>query len=277
MKKTRIGILGCGAIGEGVALFIEKHLATHAILWGVSDRDTEKAEHLLGRLSSTARIFDADALARNVDLIIETASVEAAREILAKALRYRKDVVILSVGALVGNRDLLRAAQKRSSKIYIPSGAICGVDGLGALSLGNIRRITLTTSKPPRGLAGARYLTEKKINLSNLKSEKLIFQGSVNEAIKYFPQNINVAATLFLAASLNSHGKVREKNIKVAIKADPAVSANVHHIVIEAEETSVEIIIKNVPSKINPKTSALAILSTQSLLKKMFSPFKVGS
>jgi aspartate dehydrogenase len=277
MNKTKIGIVGCGAIGEGVARFIERELSKKAILWGIADKDTEKAENLLDKLSSTPRILDTESLIKNVNLVIETASVEAARYVLKKAVEFRKNAIILSVGALIENRAILKTAQERNIEIHIPSGAICGVDGVGALSLGGIKKITLTTSKPPRGLAGAQYLIEKRINLTNLKKEKIIFKGSVSEAIRYFPQNINVAATLFLAATLKKGSHFNEKNIEVCIKADPNVKANVHRITIEAEETTIEIVIKNVPSETNPKTSALAILSTQHLLNKIFSSFKVGS
>jgi aspartate dehydrogenase len=165
-------------------------------------------------------------------------------------------------------------AQKRGIKIYVPSGAICAVDGVGALSLGNIRRISLVTSKPPKGFLGVEYLKKKSINVANLKKEKIIFKGGVREAIRYFPQNINVAATLLLAASST---KGARSDVEVCIKADPNVKANVHRIEIEAQETKVNIVIENIASKLNPKTSTLAILSTQYLLKKIFSAFKVGS
>jgi aspartate dehydrogenase len=272
--KTKIGIVGCGAIGREVALFIEKQLSDNVILWGLADKDVEKAELLAEALTSTPRIVAADFLIKNVDLVIETASVDAAKYILGKALLYNTDVLVLSVGALIEDASLLERAKKKGINIYVPSGAICGVDGLGALSLGEIRKISLTTSKPPKGLIGAAYLVKHKISLENLKEEKVIFKGTVKEAIKYFPQNINVAAILFLASSF--FGKSGH-TVEVCIKADPHVERNVHRIDIDTEESKVSIIVENVPSKTNPKTSALAVLSTQYLLKKLFSSFKIGS
>lgn len=261
--------MGCGAIGEGVALFIDKELQDKAILWAVCDQDTEKAEILVEKISMVPKICEIDTLIKNVDLVIEAASVAAARYILNKAIILKKDVVILSVGAFIEDSSILKKAKARGINIYVPSGAICGVDGLGALSLGEIKRISLTTSKPPKGLLGADYLKKKRINLVNLKKEKVIFKGGVKEAIKYFPQNINVAATLLLASSF--------KSVEVCIKADPKVQRNIHRIEIDTEEAKVSIAIENVPSKANPKTSTLAILSAQYLLKKIFSSFKIGS
>jgi aspartate dehydrogenase len=268
-NKVKVGIVGCGAIGEGVASFIDRELKDKVTLYAVSDQDTEKAEILVEKLSADVEILDIDRLIKKVDLVIEAASVGAATDILEKAVELKKDVIILSVGAFMKDFSLIEKARKRGINIYVPSGAICGVDGLGALSLGEIRRITLTTSKPPKGLLGADYLKKHKINLTNLKEEKIIFSGGVKEAIKYFPQNINVAATLFLVSGA--------KEVQVCIKADPKVERNIHRIEIDTEEAKISISIENVPSKINPKTSALAILSTQYLLKKLFSSFKIGS
>jgi aspartate dehydrogenase len=268
-NKLKIGIVGCGAIGEGVALFIDKELKDKAILLALADSDTEKAEILTEKLSSTPKILDINTLIKSVDLVIEAASIDAAKYILQKAIIFKKDVIILSVGALVKKRFINREAERRGINIYVPSGAICGVDGLGALSLGDIKRVCLVTSKPPKGLLGVKYLKKKRVNLTNLKKEMVIFKGTVEKAIKHFPQNINVAATLLLATSF--------KNVEVCIKADPNVKRNTHRIEIDTGEARISINIENVPSKTNPKTSALAILSTQYLLKKIFSSFKIGS
>jgi aspartate dehydrogenase len=177
--------------------------------------------------------------------------------------------VILSVGAFIEDFSIIEKARKSGINIYVPSGAICGVDGLGALSLGEINKVTLTTSKPPKGFLGAPYLKKHKIHLTHLKEEKVIFEGGVKQAIKYFPQNINVAATLLLASGA--------KEVRVCIKADPRIERNIHRIEIDTQEARVSISIENMPSKLNPKTSALAVLSTQYLLKKIFSSFKIGS
>ena len=268
-KKAKIGIVGCGAIGADVAVFIDKSLKKSAQLVGLADSDKKRAKGLQKKLGSKPQIYDLDSLVKRSDLVIEAASVEAAKVILKKALLYKKDVLILSVGAFVSAVDVFKEAQKKNINIYVPSGAICGIDGLGALRLGNIRKISLTTSKPPKGLKGADFLKKKRINLENLIEETVIFKGGVKEAIKYFPKNINVAATLLLASN--------SKDVGVCIKTDPKLKRNTHIIEVVADEAKIKISVENVPSKSNPKTSALAILSTKALLERIFSPFKVGS
>ncbi|MCM8819389.1 MAG: DUF108 domain-containing protein [Candidatus Omnitrophica bacterium] len=269
MNKIKIGIVGCGAIGSEVAVFIEKALKDKTILWGVCDKDIEKAENLVSRLKTSPRICEIDVLLKNADLIIECASVEAASYLLARTLTFKKDLIILSVGALIGAKKILEKAQKYNIKIYVPSGAICGIDGIGALSLGKIKKITLISSKPPTGFVQNKYLEKKNIDVLRLKKETVIFKGSVKEAIKYFPQNINVAATLYLA-SLHS-------NIDVYIKVNPKIKRNIHFITVQSDTTKLTIAVENIPSKINPKTSSLAILSVKYLLKKIVSSFCMGS
>jgi aspartate dehydrogenase len=268
-KKIQIGIAGCGAIGRQVASFIEKELFAYAAVTALFDRESTKAQALKRRLGGKPVIMGLDGLARKVDLIIEAASQQCASQVFQKALCYKKNVMILSVGALIHDMALIKKGAAAGIQVYVPSGAICGVDGIGALSLGKIKKILLTTSKPPSGFLGAAYLKKKGIAVQALKKKKVIFQGTVAQAVKYFPQNINVAATLLLASA--------GSNVKVSIETDPTITRNVHKIEIQAREAHLKIEVHNVPSSVNPKTSALAILSTQYLLRKIFSSFKIGS
>jgi aspartate dehydrogenase len=269
MKKVMVGLVGCGAIGSKTAEFISSKLKDKICLWAITDKDGSKALNLSGNIVPKPKVLDVERLVKGSDLVIETASQAAAKEVLAKAIIYKKDVMIVSVGALVSAADLLKAAAKAGIKIYVPSGAICGVDGLGALSMGKIKSLSLITSKPPAGFIGVDYLKRKNIDPAVFKTAQVIFKGRVREAIKNFPQNINVAATLLLASDF--------KNVLVTIKVDPGLKRNVHRIEIVAREASISFEIENVPSQDNPKTSALTVLSVQYLLKKMFSPFKIGS
>ncbi|MCP4653299.1 MAG: DUF108 domain-containing protein [Candidatus Omnitrophica bacterium] len=269
MKKTKIGIVGCGGIGTGVACFVDKNLKDKVFIYAICDVDSEKACVLKKKLKAHPKVLGLDDLIKSADLIVEVASKEAAKLTLAKAIKYKKDVMILSVGALIENKALIKKADACGINIYIPSGAICGVDGLGALSVANIKDISLITSKPPKGLIGADYLKNKKIDLNNLKKEKVVFNGSVNEAIKHFPKNINVAAILLLVSNFSK--------VNVCIKADPKIKRNTHRIEINAKEAKICVEVANVPSSVNPKTSTLAILSAQYMLKKIFSSLKIGN
>ncbi|MCF7875032.1 MAG: DUF108 domain-containing protein [Candidatus Omnitrophica bacterium] len=267
MKK--IGIVGCGAIGEGVALSINKAASCQFVLAALADKRKTAAASLNKKLSKKAKIKNIKNLVREVDLVIEAASQDAASKAIKYALDFKKDLIILSVGALIKNPNILKEIRAKKINLYIPSGAISGIDGLAALAQGNIRKLTLTTSKPPAGLAGTKYLKNKKINTNKTTKPVTVFSGSVTEAIRHFPKNINVAATLFLASKFDG--------IKVVIKLNPKIKRNIHKIEAIADEAKIKIEVENASSKMNPKTSALTILSVQHLLEKIFSSFKIGS
>lgn len=95
-------------------------------------------------------------------MIIETASAKALGLVLEKAIKNNKDIFAMSVGGLLGRARLLKSAESRGIKVYLPSGAICGIDGLKSASIGRIDSVTLTTRKPPKGLEGAPYLKKER-------------------------------------------------------------------------------------------------------------------
>jgi hypothetical protein len=54
--------------------------------------------------------------------------------------------------------------------------------------------VTLTTRKPPKGLAGAPYVVERGIDLDGLAEETVIFEGTAREACKGFPTNVTAGS-----------------------------------------------------------------------------------
>lgn len=267
MKK--IAIVGCGTIGEAAAVFIDKKLKDKAVVCGLSDIDNKKACRLAKKLTCRPKVYCLEDLVRKSDLVIEAASVSAAGLVLQAALDCKKDVVLMSSGGLISNCGLIKEFARKKLNIYLPSGAICGIDGLGAFSMGKIKAISIVTSKPSAGVKGADIIKKKKIDLERLKGPKTLFSGSVAQAIKHFPKNINVAATLLFASGF--------KKVKVSLRADPGLKNNVHKVTLLADEGKLSVEVENRPSKSNPRTSALAILSLEYFLKKMFSTLKIGS
>jgi len=87
--------------------------------------------------------------------------------------------------------------------------------------------------------------------------------------VKAFPANVNVAATLFLAAG--------ESEVRVKIVADPNIHVNRHEIVVEGDFGRITTLVENVPSPRNPKTSYLAALSAIATLRSIVEPVKIGT
>lgn len=269
----KIGVIGCGFIGGQISRAIDSG-AVDAELFALCDSSEKKALELAASLKrSNPACMKIEDMLHSVDLLIESASQNAVRFIVPRALEAGCDVMVLSVGALVDyelRERIFRLAKQNNCKLYFPSGAVVGIDGINSASAGEISSVTLTTRKPPSGLTGAPYVICKGIELEKIETETVIFEGSASEAVKAFPANVNVAATISLAG-------IGFERTKVRIIADPATSRNVHEITVEGEFGNFYTKVENLPSPENPKTSYLAALSAVSTLKKIMNPVKIGT
>ncbi len=122
----------------------------------------------------------------------------------------------------------------------------------------------IVTEKPAAALKIAEALADGK----SIKEKKIIFEGELKDAVAGFPQNINVAATLFLASKF--------ENVKVKIIADPDTKFNTHEIEAQGDFGIIKTTTQNLPSK-NPKTSYLAVLSAIQTIKNLMNNIKVGN
>ncbi len=273
MNKLKIGIVGCGAIGSYLAKVIVKDFSGESRLCGLFDLNKDKAKKLSARLAGTSRLSMAslEELLKNSELVIEAASAKFSWDIARSALSRGKDIMIMSSGG-VSNRlkQLCALATKRGSRVYIPSGAISGLDAVKAAAIGGINKVVLTTTKNPLSFKGVKYIEDRGINLRGIKKERVLFSGKAKEAVKYFPQNINVAASLSLA------GIGRDKT-QVRIIASPRVTRNIHEIRLESKAGNVFTRTENILHPDNPKTSYLAALSATAMLKQILEPVKIGT
>ncbi len=268
----RIGIVGCGAIGKELGRAVDQGII-NAKLVAVADRKPEEACEFAASLRSPPKVMNALELIDVVDLVVECASQKAVSEIIPHALKNGKDVMIMSVGALTNLEfleEIKALAKKNDCKVYLPSGAIVGLDGLKSASVGKIYSVTLITRKPPRSLERAPYIEQHQVDLIKLKKSTIVFEGSAEDAVKGFPENVNVAATLSLAG-------IGTQNTKIRIIADPTLERNVHEICVEGNFGKFETRVENVPSPANARTSYLAALSAIATLRKMADTIQIGT
>ncbi len=271
-KLLRIGIVGCGAIGSSLAQAIMSDFSNRATLVSCYDLDLEKAYKLAGKFNNKKlAVLNLDVLINKVDLVIEATKADSSFEIAQKTLSASKDIMVMSVGGIIQHfKELKVLAEEKNAKVFIPSGAICGIDGLKAASFGKINKVTLITKKPPKAFLGAPYLLEKKISLENIKDDTVLYEGNALSAIKAFPANVNVAATLSIAG-------LGLENTFVRIIASPFITRNIHEIEIESEAGKITTRTENVAHPDNPKTSYLAALSAVATLKQIIEPIKIGT
>jgi aspartate dehydrogenase len=269
----RLGLVGCGAIGSLVAHLLEKKKSSFQVTV-LFDTFLSTAENLSRSLKSRPRVCrDLSGIFSKCDIVLEAASVQAAVQVAEMALRKRKPMVMMSTGGfLLNQRRLSALAAKNQTKIYLPSGALCGLDGVkAARQLGRISELRITSTKPPGGFAGAPGLTKaQKQKLYKSKSAFYLYQGDVRGAIRRFPANVNVAATLALASQAPGR-------LKVGVVADPRMKLNQHEIHVTGDFGELTAITRNRPSKMNPKTSALAIQAALALFERLENYVEVGN
>lgn len=271
-NKLRIGIVGCGAIGSSLAKEIVTNFGNCASLAALFDNRPEKARLLSRQLVKNDKLCAAnlDILIKRSDLVVEASSAKAAWEIARRSLSGGRKVMIMSVGGVVGHSSgLLALALKNNAEIYFPSGAIAGIDALKAANIAGVKKVVLTTRKNPSAFRGVEYV-ERNFKLTGLKKDKVLFSGKAAEAVKYFPQNINVAAVLGLAA-------IGMAKTQVRIIASPYVNKNIHEVLIESKAARIFTRTENILHPQNPKTSYLAVLSAIATLKQILEPVKIGT
>ncbi len=273
MHKLKIGIVGCGAIGSSLARVIAKDLKQQARLCALYDLEKNKAWVLSKEILKRPNLAtdSLQQLIQRSELVIEAASAKSSWDIARMALCSGNDIMIMSVGGVASHiKDLTALAKAHKVRVYIPSGAICGIDGLKAASTGKLKKVVLTTTKNPLSFRGVKYIQRRRINLDKIKKEKVLFYGSASSAIRHFPQNINVAALLSLA------GLGLDKT-RVKIIASAAVSRNMHEVRIESVSGNITTRTENILHPDNPKTSYLAVLSAIAVLRQIFEPVKIGT
>lgn len=252
-----LGIIGCGAIGTDLAIAADSIKEIEKIyLYDIK----ENASRDLCKMIKKAEIKKVKEFLPLVDIVFEGASQQAVVEYAEEVLKAGKDLILMSVGSLFENdfrKKLQNKAQEKKCKIYIPSGAICGIDGILSASIGGLDEVTLVTTKPPESF-GKSYSTRT-----------VLFKGNARDAVEKFPTNINVAASLSLA------GK-GFNNTNVQIVADPVVSRISHKILAYGKFGRLRVELENMPNPNNPGSSYMASLSAIATLKRIIEPIQIG-
>jgi aspartate dehydrogenase len=267
----KVGLIGAGFIGSTLAKVMDEMKEIKVVY--LIDNSPAQARALADSLKKVKAVEDFDEILPKVDLIIEAASQEAVKQYAIKVLKEGKDIMVLSVGAF-GNENFWKRVQNTAKKyrgrVYIPSGAAVGIDGIEGASIAQLQSVEIETTKSPKSLQGAPFISKKKIDLTKITKPRAIFEGSAREAVKHFPKNINIAACVSLAGL--GFDKTRVKLI-----ADPNATRNVHKINVKGRFGEFSCTVENMPSLTNPRTSYLAALSAIATLKKIVQGVWLGT
>ena len=266
--NARVAVAGLGSIGARVVQELDRGI-DGLVLSAVSAQTIAKHRSWLDKLKTRPEILPIEQLADAADIVVECAPSKLVRSIVAPVVTRGKTAIVLSVGALLVNDDLIELAKANGGQIVVPTGALIGMDAMTAAAEGTIHSVRMVTRKPIEGLLGAPHLVENNINIEGIAEPLRIFEGTAREAAKGFPANLNVAVALSLAG-------IGPDKTRIEIWADPTVTRNTHRIEVDSDSARFSMGIENIPSE-NPKTGRITALSVIACLRKQRASLRIGT
>lgn len=266
-----VALIGCGTIGKEIAFAIDSGRIKNASIVTLFDKVKSAAYELRSKLHhndphifSDFTEFISSRSFKDTDIVVEAASQDAVNSFCKKIVENGKSLMIMSVGALADQlllSELLDKASHNQCHIYVPTGAIAGIDAIRSVRH-LIDYVMLSTTKSPKALSDAPFFNMAGFDPSKLNQKTVIYEGSAADAVKKFPSNVNVAAVLGLAG-------VGIENTMVKIIVDPNTDRNQHEITVNGKFGEMTLSVRNIPSPTNPKTSFLAVLSAIECLRSV--------
>jgi len=159
----KVGIVGLGSIGTFLLSGLEDEEYLQVV--AAADVSEEKLAEIGGKYPELVLVDDFTKFPDEVDVVVEAACGAVADPVARWALERGKVAIIASVGGLSDIRPLRHIARETGGHLYIPSGAIAGLDALKAIPSESIHEVRLTSTKNPNNFRGSSYIEEKGIDL----------------------------------------------------------------------------------------------------------------
>ena len=268
--SSRLAIIGFGAITEELVRTLEERNQLDTLV-AVLVRSERLAEAKRKAAARFAVVDSLDGLCGfTPGIVAECAGQGAMRQFGPKVLERGFDVLCSSVGALADKAFAAEiAAATHRARLWIPSGAIAGIDGLLAARTAGLRRVTYTSVKPPAAWTGT--AGERMLSGPAREQRTTLFSGTAREAAMAYPQNANVGATVALAG-------LGLDQTRVSLISDPAVSGPLGVIEASGDFGTFKFEILAYASPHNPKTSLLTAHSIIAAVQAgvRFAPFSTA-
>ena len=245
---ARIGLIGHGYLGAYVYEQIQTRPELGLDIAFVYNRSPARLADL-----DPAHILDNldDFAARAPDLVVELAHPDITRQHGA-AFLATTDYMPLSLTCLADaelERNLLAIAQDNDTRLYVPHGAVIGLD---ALSEGREMwdEVSITMKKPPRSID---FSDSPDYTREDIRAETVLYDGPTRAVCTDYPRNVNSHA----ATALAGIGFDRTRSILVA---DPDLDVSL--IELSAKGQGVEIDIR----RANPMQGVSGVMTLLSSL-----------
>lgn len=258
MKKLKLGLIGCGFLGNIVADAWRQGLLEEYDFTGCMSRTMESTKALAEKTGCKACGNLEELLALKPDYVVEAASPGVVKDVAEKVLQNGSNLIILSIGAFADSefmKKIMETARNTGVRVHLASGAIGGFDVLRTAALMSGIQSRITTEKGPQSLEGTPIFKE---SLMTAAEKTEVFTGNAKDAIDLFPTKVNVAVATALATS-------GPKKTGVTIRSVPGFRGDDHKIEVIGEEVHAVV-------DIYSKTSAIAGWSVVALLRNLVSP-----
>jgi aspartate dehydrogenase len=266
----RIGLIGFGTIGRAVARAVKGGRAGAAEIITVLVRDVSKINSTDAGLLSGKITADPDEFfSADIEVVVEAAGHSALKQYAERALRSGRDMLAVSVGAFADEvllSSIRLAARESNRKLLVPSGALGGLDAISAAAVGMLDEVALVVRKPPAAWIG----TPAEGVAARAAHEPICFyEGPARDAVRAFPQNVNVLAALSLAG-------IGFARTSVKMFVDPTVEHNTFALLARGEFGEIRLELKNNPYPENPKTGHLVVMSLIKAIHRLEDSIIVG-
>jgi len=254
-KKFKVGVIGLGGMANTV---IETLTAVNN-----GNQPCEVVGALIRKKPDDISIHEKlplfesveQLLAAKPDVVVECASHSAVEKYGEEILKNGIRLILASVGALANDelyQKLKSAADSGNTFLFLPSGAIGGLDALSAAKISGLQHVKYIGRKPLAAWVGSP--AEDQGILKGLKQAQCIFTGSAREAALLYPKNSNVAAAVALSG-------IGMDATEVELIADPHATENCHELEVFANSGDFKISLTGKSSSTNARTSSLAAYS----------------
>lgn len=215
MKYRTIGIIGAGMIGRSLFDYVGSLDGVEVAYILVSDKNKYAQNAAMAALVTD----DAEhALDRKADLVLECA-MPALLGTLGPDILAHSDLCGFSCSALADRTveaAMRAAASKSGRRLFVPHGAVLGLDGLRD-GREQIEKVVITTTKSGASLG------------QPADAKGTLFDGSAREACMRFPRNVNVHAAVAFAGIGFDH-------TRSIVVADPDTKTMRHHIAVSGRD-----------------------------------------
>ena len=192
MKKACV--FGCGRLGTIVARGLAAGKVRQTELAGIFGRTSKIAAALAAELGCPAAESLEELLSLRPDYVVEAATGIALRENARTILESGADLVALSVGAFSDAgfyTEIQETAERLDRHVYLAPGVVGGFDILTAARMMGNLEVSITKQKPPSASG---------LGDPALRDLSDYFSGTAAEAYHLFPNHLNVAVSIGLAA-----------------------------------------------------------------------------